>query len=271
MARYATDLGIDDYIVFQDTDDYAFSQDSVFLANMAKLTPSDSVLDLGCGSGILATLALVKKHVKKAVGIELQSRVADMARDSVLQNGLQDKFEVICADVKDIRSVIKAESFDKVLCNPPYFANARTTQNNFAICAQNDNSSGGDNSPALPNGDTQSTDSICGKPRIDKNVSRTESTATLDDFVKGAAYSLRFGGDLWIVVKADRLASLVYSLKSCNLEPKEATLVYPKPTSDADIVIVKARKGGKEGLTISSFYVLDDKGEYTDKYKEMYV
>ena len=250
MARYATDLGIGDYIVFQDTDDYAFSQDSVFLANMAKLSPSDMVLDLGCGSGILATLALVKKRVKKAVGIELQPQVADMARDSVIRNGLQDKFDVICADVKDIHSILKAESFDKVLCNPPYFTNS------------------GNASQKSVSDDKNHARDINGK--TDKSVSRTESTATLDDFVKGASYALRFGGDAWFVIKADRLASLIYSLKSYNLEPKEATLVYPKPTSDVDVVVIKARKGAKEGLKISSFFVTDDKGEYSDKYKETY-
>lgn len=250
MARYATDLGIGDYIVFQDTDDYAFSQDSVFLANMAKLSPSDAVLDLGCGSGILSTLALVKKHVKKAVGIELQPRVADMARDSAIQNGLQDKFEVICADVKDIRSILKAESFDKVLCNPPYFTNSGNSGQKSVSAEEND--------------------ALNINTRTEKSVSRTESTATLDDFVKGASYALRFGGDAWFVIKADRMASLIYSLKSYNLEPKEATLIYPKPTSDVDVVIIKARKGAKEGLKISPFFVTDDNGEYTDKYKETY-
>ena len=250
MARYATDLGIGDYIVFQDTDDYAFSQDSVFLANMAKLSPSDAVLDLGCGSGILSTLALVKKHVKKAVGIELQPRVADMARDSAIQNGLQDKFEVICADVKDIRSILKAESFDKVLCNPPYFTN----RGNSGQKSVSD----------------EGNDALNVNAKTEKSVSRTESTATLDDFVKGASYALRFGGDAWFVIKADRMASLIYSLKSYNLEPKEATLIYPKPTSDVDVVIIKARKGAKEGLKISPFFVTDDNGEYTDKYKETY-
>ena len=250
MARYATDLGIGDYIVFQDTDDYAFSQDSVFLANMAKLSPSDAVLDLGCGSGILSTLALVKKHVKKAVGIELQPRVADMARDSAIQNGLQDKFEVICADVKDIRSILKAESFDKVLCNPPYFTNSGNSGQKSVSVEEND--------------------ALNINARTEKSVSRTESTATLDDFVKGASYALRFGGDAWFVIKADRMASLIYSLKSYNLEPKEATLIYPKPTSDVDVVIIKARKGAKEGLKISPFFVTDDNGEYTDKYKETY-
>lgn len=250
MARYATDLGIGDYIVFQDTDDYAFSQDSVFLANMAKLSPSDAVLDLGCGSGILSTLALVKKHVKKAVGIELQPRVADMARDSAIQNGLQDKFEVICADIKDIRSILKAESFDKVLCNPPYFTN-----------------SGNSGQKSVSD---EGNDALNINAKTEKSVSRTESTATLDDFVKGASYALRFGGDAWFVIKADRMASLIYSLKSYNLEPKEATLIYPKPTSDVDVVIIKARKGAKEGLKISPFFVTDDNGEYTDKYKETY-
>ena len=250
MARYATDLGIGDYIVFQDTDDYAFSQDSVFLANMAKLSSSDAVLDLGCGSGILSTLALVKKHVKKAVGIELQPRVADMARDSAIQNGLQDKFEVICADVKDIRSILKAESFDKVLCNPPYFTNSGNSGQKSVSGEEND--------------------ALNVNARTEKSVSRTESTATLDDFVKGASYALRFGGDAWFVIKADRMASLIYSLKSYNLEPKEATLIYPKPTSDVDVVIIKARKGAKEGLKISPFFVTDDNGEYTDKYKETY-
>ena len=250
MARYATDLGIGDYIVFQDTDDYAFSQDSVFLANMAKLSPSDAVLDLGCGSGILSTLALVKKHVKKAVGIELQPRVADMARDSAIENGLQDKFDVICADVKDIRSILKAESFDKVLCNPPYFTNSGNSGQKSVTDEEND--------------------ALNVNAKTEKSVSRTESTATLDDFVKGASYALRFGGDAWFVIKADRMASLIYSLKSYNLEPKEATLIYPKPTSDVDVVIIKARKGAKEGLKISPFFVTDDNGEYTDKYKETY-
>lgn len=233
MAKYATDLGIGDYIVFQDTDDYAFSQDSVFLANTAKLAKNDVVLDLGCGCGILATLALVKRGVKRAVGIEIQPRVAEMAQESVLKNGLQDKFDVIRGDVKDIRALVKAESFDKVLCNPPYFANGDLLTN--------------------------------------KNLSRIENSATLDDFVSAAAYALRFGGDLWIVIKADRLAGLICSLKARNLEPKEATVVYPKQTSDADVVIVKARKGGKEGLKISSLFAMDDNGKYTDKYKEMYL
>lgn len=151
---YPTSLDIDDYVILQDTDDYAFSQDSVFLANTAKIAKEDRVLDLGCGTGILATLALVKKRASAAVGIELQPSVANLARESAKRNGLEGKFDIITGDVKDIKNLVEAESFDKVLCNPPYFQGEQITK---------------------------------------KNLSRIESTATLSDFAKAASYALRFG------------------------------------------------------------------------------
>lgn len=228
---YPTSLDIDDYIILQDTDDYAFSQDSVFLANTAKIAKEDRVLDLGCGTGILATLALVKKRASAAVGIELQPSVANLARESAKRNGLEGKFDIITGDVKDIKNLVEAESFDKVLCNPPYFQGEQITK---------------------------------------KNLSRIESTATLSDFAKAASYALRFGGDAWFVSKIDKLSPLICALVQSKLEPKEMTIVYPKLSSKADVVIIKARKGGKVGLKTHTLIVMDEEGNYTQTYKEMY-
>lgn len=231
MAEYLTDLGIKDYKIIQDTDDYAFSQDSVFLANMAKLGAKDSVLDLGCGCGILATLALVKKGVKKAVGVEIDAKYCDMAKRSAKLNALP--LEFINGDVKDISKLVQAESFDKVLCNPPYF-----TKDN----------------PASPS----------------RATARTESGATLDDFVKAASYALRFGGDLYIVIKAARLASLCAYLSNHKLAAKELILIYPKLSAGVDAVVVGAKKGGKEGLVTKTFVAMNEDGTFTDQYKELY-
>ena len=228
---YPTSLDIEDYVILQNTDDYAFSQDSVFLANTAKIDKNDKVLDLGCGSGILATLALIKKHAALAVGIELQPDVADMARQSAKINRLDDKLTIVDGDVKDVKNLVKAESFDIVLCNPPYFQGEQSTK---------------------------------------KNLSRAESTATLADFVYAASYALRFGGDAWFVSKIDRLSPLICELSKRNLEPKEMTIVYPKLSTGADIVIIKGRKGGKVGLLTHTLIVTDEKGIYTEAYKEMY-
>lgn len=235
MSQYATSLGQKNYMVLQDTDDYAFSQDSVFLVNFAKLDKTDRVLDLGCGCGVLSTLAIVKKHVRCAVGVELQQRVADMAQKSAQMNGIDDKFQVICGDIKNIRSMVDPESFDKVLCNPPYFANP---ENKY----------------------------VCGK-----ELSRRESSATLDDFIRAAAYSLKFGGDLWLTIKCERFGNAMNWLCENSLEPKEMILVYPKLSRGVDVVIIKARKGAKPGLSSKTFIVCDESGNYTPEYKELYL
>lgn len=232
MSEYLTDLGIKNYKILQDTDDYAFSQDSVFLANMAKLGPKDSVLDLGCGSGILATLALIKKGVKRAVGIDIKESACDMARRSALMNGLD--LQVICADVKDIANHVGAGSFDKVLCNPPYFAEPSKV------------AKGG------------------------VGVARSETSATLDDFVKSANYALRFGGDLYIIIKCARLQTLMCSLKAHGLSAKEMILIYPKLSKGVDAVIVCARKGGKEGLITKTFIAQNEDDSFTDEYNGLY-
>ena len=231
MAEYLTDLGIKDYKIIQDTDDYAFSQDSVFLVNMAKLGSKDSVLDLGCGSGILAILALIKKNVKSAVGVDINPKFCDMAKRSAELNGLS--LEVINCDVKDVRKHIKAESFDKVLCNPPYFTPS---------------------SPIAAVGGT----------------ARTESASTLDDFIAAASYSLRFGGDLWIVSKVARLNGLFASLDRHRLATKELTLIYPKLSLGVDTVVVSAKKGGKEGLVTKTFIAQNEDGTFTKQYEELY-
>ena len=131
----------------------------------------------------------------------------------------------------DIKNLVEAESFDKVLCNPPYFQGEQITK---------------------------------------KNLSRIESTATLSDFAKAASYALRFGGDAWFVSKIDRLSPLICALVQSKLEPKEMTIVYPKLSSEADVVIIKARKGGKVGLKTHTLIVMDEEGNYTQTYKEMY-
>lgn len=231
MAEYFTELGVNGYKIIQDTDDYAFSQDSVFLANMAKLGLKDTVLDLGCGSGILATLAIIKKGVKNAVGVEISEKFCDMASRSAKMNELP--LEIINCDVKDINKHIKAESFDKVLCNPPYFT-ASTPQ------------------------------------AVEGKIARSESSATLDDFISAASYSLKFGGDLWIVLKAARLAGLCASLDRHKLAAKELILIYPKLSAGVDTVIVSAKKGGKEGLVTKTFIAQNEDGSLTEEYKELY-
>lgn len=231
MSLYLVDLG-HGIQIYQDDEGYGFTQDSVLLANLAALAPNDKVLDLGCGSGVLGFLALAKKHVRSVTGLEVQPDVADMCRKSVEFNNLGDKFEVLTGDVLDFKKHLKHGEFSKVLCNPPYFKQVEATDERLA--------------------------------------GRQETTATLADFVKAASFALKYGGEMWIVLKVDRLSALFAALGENKLEPKLMWLIYPKPSLDVDTVVVKAKKGGKVGLETKTLYVMDEDGNYTEAFNELY-
>ena len=231
MSLYLADLG-HGISIYQDTEGYGFTQDSVLLANLANLSAKDNLLDLGCGSGVLGFLALAKKNVRKVVGVEIQQDVADMCRKSIELNNMQDRFQVVVGNVKDYKQILKHGEFAKVICNPPYFKQISATD--------------------------------------ERSTSRQESTATLADFVRAGSFALKYGGEMWIVIKVDRLSELFGALGENRLEPKLMWLVYPKPSLDVDTVVVKAKKGGKVGLETKTLYVMDDDGNYTDAFNQLY-
>ncbi len=234
MAEFVTFL-TDDYKVLQDDRGYLFSADSVLLANLSKIGRADKVIDLGAGCGVLSILVAVKKGAKSVTGIEFDEHVADMARRSVKMNKLDDKIQIVTANVKDIKDVVEGGSFDKAICNPPYF----------------------------------SPEDGLGQVSAKANA-RKQNASSLDDFVVGAGYALKNGGDLFIVYKADRLVELMVSLHKAGLEPKHITYVYPKLSKGVDTVVISAKKGGKPGLTSSTLILMDEDGKYTDKMRELY-
>ena len=234
MSEFVTFL-TDDYKVLQDDDGYLFSADSVLLANLAKIGKDDTVLDLGSGSGVMSILVSVKKGAKKVVGVEIDSCTAEMSRRSVKMNHLDDKIEIVTGDVKDVKALLTSGSFDKAICNPPYF--------------------GGD-------------DGL--EKTSQRAVARKQGDCTLNDFVFAASYALKNGGDFFIVYKADRLVELVTTLHQNGLEPKHITYVYPKLSKGVDTVIISAKKGGKLGLQSSTLILMDEEGKYTEKVKELY-
>lgn len=233
--EFETSLGIKNFIILQDSDGYTFSQDAVLLANLARLKKGASVLDLGSGSGILATLAIIKKDAGRALGVEVDAEETDRATRSAKRNRLEDRLSFVCGDVKDIKSFVRAGEFDAVLCNPPYF----------------------EANPKLPSG---------GK----RDIARRESTATLADFVSAAAYALKNRGEAWFVIKTERIAEIIALLAGVDLQPKELILLKPKPSLEADAIVIRAVKGGGKGVRLSTFTCMDEDGNFSAAYNALY-
>ncbi|MBI5047795.1 MAG: tRNA (adenine(22)-N(1))-methyltransferase TrmK [Deltaproteobacteria bacterium] len=114
---------LDSYKIIQKKNGYRFSADSVLLADfILPLKSTDSVIDLGTGSGVIPLILAQKSSVQKIVGIEIQEGLADIAKRNVELNNLSSRIRITQGDLRDIihNNLFKENSFSVVISNPPY-------------------------------------------------------------------------------------------------------------------------------------------------------
>ncbi|MCX6567145.1 MAG: methyltransferase [Candidatus Aminicenantes bacterium] len=95
---------------------YRFATDAPLLAAFVEIRPGDDVCELGTGNGVVAVL-LGFRPFRRLTAVEIQPRLADMARRNVAGNGLAGRVEIVEVDLRSYRP---GRRFDVVLSNPPY-------------------------------------------------------------------------------------------------------------------------------------------------------
>lgn len=83
------------------------------------------VLDIGTGTGLIALMMAQRFPEARVMGIEIDEAAADQARANVEASPFHDRVAVVCADITSWQSAVHVhESFDAIVCNPPYFSDA---------------------------------------------------------------------------------------------------------------------------------------------------
>ena len=232
------DLEYKNLKIIQNEKGFCFGIDSILISDFAKEIKNNSIgADLGTGTGIIGILLCAKTNVKKIYGIEVQKDVADMAKRSTKLNNLENKFEIINSNIKDISGKLERESLDFVVSNPPYkkLETGKVNENEY------------------------------------KYISRHECSANLEDFINTAKYLLKDKGTLYMVHRPERLADLMELMRKYKIEPKKIRLVYSYINKDASLVLVKAVKNARPFLKIEKpLIIYDNNGEYTDEIYKIY-
>ena len=132
--RVLNDLvGYKNLKIYQDNNWFSFSLDSILLPNFVTLNKNiNLVMDFCCGNAPIP-LVLSTKTNAKIIGIEIQKDVYDLAVDSVKYNNLEDRIEIINADIKNLKQLYNGDSVDVITCNPPYFKYLETSNINEDI------------------------------------------------------------------------------------------------------------------------------------------
>jgi tRNA1(Val) A37 N6-methylase TrmN6 len=101
----------------QPRDGFRAGHDSVLLAAAVPARASDTVLELGSGTGV-ASLCLAARVACSVLGVEIDPELVVMANENAARNGMAPRVRFVAADVGDF--VPEGARFDHAFFNPPF-------------------------------------------------------------------------------------------------------------------------------------------------------
>lgn len=83
--------------------------------------PQASILDIGCGCGVISLMAAQRCPRAQVLGIDIDVPSIEEATENALRSPFAGRVRFRVADVRNLAAEPAAESFDLILCNPPYY------------------------------------------------------------------------------------------------------------------------------------------------------
>lgn len=209
--------------------------DTILLAGFTKPKKNEKILELGCAHGAISLILAKRGH--SVEGVDIQPHLIGLAVENAAFNGLADKTDFSVRDLRLYKKNWEAQSYDRVVVNPPYYERASSRLSPSGALA----------------------------------ASMQGSECTLEDVVAAAKYTLKNKGRLDMVIRANRVGELFALLDGYNVPPKIMRSVHPRPGADATVVLVEAVRAAGRGLKVlPPLFVLDADGKETKELLEEY-
>jgi tRNA1(Val) A37 N6-methylase TrmN6 len=207
--------------------------DAVLLAAATAAQPGDRVVDFGAGVGAAGLAVARRVGGIELVLVEIDAALARLARDNAGANAIAA--ETVVLDVTASAEALAAaglapDSADVVLMNPPFNDPARHRVS----------------------------------PDKAREVAHVATAATLERWVHAARRTLKSGGALTLIWRADGVAEVLAALDrgfgSLAILP-----VHGDPAVPAIRILVRAIKGGKAPTRIHAALMLNDESGVPNK------
>lgn len=226
-------LGYRNLKIYQNSDWFQFSLDSVLLPNFVTIRSKVSeIIDLGTGN-LPIPLILSTKTKAHITAVEIQKDVYELAKKTLELNQLEEQITLLNMDMKELKNKYSPDTFDIVLSNPPYFKYLETSKLN----------------------DDEH-----------KIIARHEKMITLEEVIEIGSYLLKNGGIFGMVHRTERLLEIISLFEKEHVAVKRIQLVYPKEGQESNLVLVEGIKSGRSGVKfLPPLYIHNEDGSYRDE------
>ncbi len=212
-------VGYQNRKIYQNTEYFNFTLDSVLLAEFASLNLSvKRVLEIGSGTGAIS-LILSSKTNALIDAAEIQKPLCDLFKKSITYNCLENQINLYCEDIKKSSLLEKNNYYDLIVCNPPYFNESKKNDSPF------------------------------------RSIARHEETLNLGDVVRISRKLLKDRGKLAIVYDSKRLMEALTLMEDHRIIPKRLKTVHDHMEKEASSILLEGIKNGRKGLKIEAPFI----------------
>ncbi len=197
------------------SDRYTFGTDALLLASFSAPRPGDVMCDFGTGCGIVP-FCWLRDGAKRVHAVELQEDACEQLRRSVALNGLEDRFDLLHHDIRDLRDELPHNAFDLIAMNPPYHPMGS----------------------GLLSADEEA------------RVARHETDLTPEQLFAAAANLLKFGGRFCLCQRPERLTDYLCAMRGAKIEPKRLRFVAQREGKAPWLFLLEGKRGRAPGLTV---------------------
>ena len=231
-------LNFKDAYIYQDTDYFKFSLDSLLLANFVTINLRDkNILDVATGNAPIPMLLSFRTKAN-IYGVEIQKSVFDLGFKSIIENKMDKQITIINDDAKNVINWFGDDYFDVITCNPPYF----DTNNSLF----------------------ENVNSV-------KAIARHEKLLNLDDIFTISKRVLKTNGRLAMVHRTERLTQILDIASKYGFMAKKIRFIYPKENTESNLILIDGKKNGNPGLKIlPPLVVHNNDGSYTEEVLKMF-
>ena len=211
-------------IINQPEKGYRFSIDPFLLCSEIPPLTNQTILDIGCGCGIISLILRSEYPEVKVFGVEVQKELAEIAKKNVEQNSMRESIIIICKDIKKIKVQDFYKKIDIIVSNPPY-KKAKSGRLN---------------------------------PDKQKAIARHEIKLNIEEFFIYCNNLLSPHGKVYIIFPAERIYDLLKNMNENEIKPKTIRFVHTKKEDNAKLVIVSGIKNGlQQPVIVPPLYTED--------------
>lgn len=210
--EYLNDTGL---LLEQPDDSYKFSSDAIALGNYVQCRSTDTVIDVGCGTGVLSLLIADNCHPSQIISVDINPAATEQLKKNLQLNHdrlSSTNFTILTADARQLHTLRPNQVADVIVCNPPYFTTGKKPHN------------------------------------TNRQLARHADTLSLTELATLCTKNVKYGGIIYFCYPANQIAQAITIFENENFRIKEIKLLSNH--KGVYLAIFKAKKGGGHHTTM---------------------